>query len=284
MEFNENQFGLVLAGGGGKGAYHIGVWKALDTFGFSRNIAGVSGTSVGALNTLLYANGDLELAVYVWNHISQKDILHFDKKQAAQYFPMLLIGTGALTMTYGMATMVVKALKNGVFSPTGVEELILRNVDLGHVSQSSLPLFAGCYAVNRRRMDYLRMDGSEPDKIKQIAMASSALPMIFPWQRMDGNTYLDGGIADNVPVKPLYDLGLRKFVVCHLSDEAKPGGFDKKFPDASFVEIIPQEKQGGVIGGLLDFSSEGAARRIEQGYYDVLEMLQNGGFCEQIML
>ena len=49
---NQNGVGLVLSGGGGKGAYEIGVWQALDEYGASPSISSVSGTSVGALYAL----------------------------------------------------------------------------------------------------------------------------------------------------------------------------------------------------------------------------------------
>ena len=53
-----NKIGLVLAGGGGKGAYHIGAWKALKQFEVDKNIGSISGTSVGALNAVLFALGN----------------------------------------------------------------------------------------------------------------------------------------------------------------------------------------------------------------------------------
>ena len=47
--------GIVFSGGGGKGAYAIGVWKALREFGMDQNIQAVAGTSVGSLNGALFS-------------------------------------------------------------------------------------------------------------------------------------------------------------------------------------------------------------------------------------
>ena len=58
--------GLVIAGGGFKGAYHVGVWKALREAGVYRFDC-VAGTSAGALNAILIANGDLDQAERLWN-------------------------------------------------------------------------------------------------------------------------------------------------------------------------------------------------------------------------
>jgi len=59
-------FGLVLSGGGAKGAYQVGVWKALEDYGISNQITVISGTSVGALNAALFACSDLGEAEKLW--------------------------------------------------------------------------------------------------------------------------------------------------------------------------------------------------------------------------
>lgn len=64
--------GLVLSGGGGKGAYEIGCWRALCESGV--RIGAVSGTSVGALNAALVAQGDLDEARELWSQITAKDV------------------------------------------------------------------------------------------------------------------------------------------------------------------------------------------------------------------
>ena len=68
-------------------------------------------------------------------------------------------------------------------------------------------------------------------------------------------------------------MGYEKIVVCYLDDYIKPGKLQKEYPNAKLLEIIPQEDQGGVFKGLLDFTAEGAKRRIEQGYADTVRLL-----------
>ena len=82
-------------------------------------------------------------------------------------------------------------------------------------------------------------------------------------------------MSDNCPVKPLYDIGFRKFIVVWLSDDAAPMASEnsKKFPNAKFVDIIPSEEQGNFITGTLDFSSSGIAKRMDLGYNDALSVL-----------
>ena len=60
-------FGLVLEGGGAKGAYQIGAWKALKELGI--DIKGVAGTSVDALNGAMIVQDDFEKAYEVWHDV-----------------------------------------------------------------------------------------------------------------------------------------------------------------------------------------------------------------------
>ena len=69
----EKEYGLVLEGGGAKGAYQIGAWRALKEAGVK--IKGVAGTSVGALNGALICMDDYENAKKVWENITYSKIM-----------------------------------------------------------------------------------------------------------------------------------------------------------------------------------------------------------------
>ena len=61
--------GLVLAGGGGKGAYQLGVLKALKEKGLLDEVTAISGASIGAVNAMLYAQENIELMYKAWDEI-----------------------------------------------------------------------------------------------------------------------------------------------------------------------------------------------------------------------
>ena len=63
------KLGLVLGGGGAKGAYQVGCWKALRACGVTQ-FSAVAGTSVGALNAVLVAQGDYDKAESIWHNMS----------------------------------------------------------------------------------------------------------------------------------------------------------------------------------------------------------------------
>ena len=68
-------YGLVFCGGGGRGAYQIGVWKALDQLGKTKHIKAVSGTSAGALNAALFVSKKQIEAEEIWTSLKQGDII-----------------------------------------------------------------------------------------------------------------------------------------------------------------------------------------------------------------
>lgn len=72
----EKEYGIVLEGGGARGAYQIGVWKALREAGMK--IKGVAGTSVGALNGALICMDDLGKAEEIWGNMNYSTVFNVD--------------------------------------------------------------------------------------------------------------------------------------------------------------------------------------------------------------
>jgi len=69
----ERKIGLVLSGGGAKGAYEVGVWKALEQIGIVPYIDGIYGTSVGALNAALFDTCGGDRADQIWSNLETSD-------------------------------------------------------------------------------------------------------------------------------------------------------------------------------------------------------------------
>ena len=95
------------------------------------------------------------------------------------------------------------------------------------------------------------MNEASPADVKQILLASTSLPVIYESVTIGETTYRDGGLADNSPVKPLYDAGIRQFILIGM---AAGKTFDtSKWPDASFITLYPSRDIGDLIDGTLDF-------------------------------
>lgn len=249
---------LILTGGGGKGAYQVGVWKAMREFHIDGRITAVSGASVGALNGILFAQGDYEAAERIWMAISEEKILTPGKKTLTE-------GLNALAEK-GILSEASGLLKEGMFTREGLLQIIRKELNADRIARRQIPCYAACYNITDNVMDYFNLTGMNQQDMETILLATSALPGIFEPVRFGNSLYLDGGIRDNVPVRPLYNAGYRDFLVIHL----RKGGYvdETDFPGANIVQIAPSQDQGDFMTGTLDFSSGGARQRMNQGYKD----------------
>lgn len=105
--------------------------------------------------------------------------------------------------------------------------------------------------------------------------------MIFDDVRINGNTYTDGGFywgvphkrLDNTPITPLIESGCDTIVVVYLSaDDVSVN--PSHYPGVRILPIVPANSLGGLMA-TLDFSNEGAAQRMDQGYRDAMQILRH---------
>ncbi len=285
----KDDYGLVLAGGGGKGAYEIGVWKAIRECK-EISVGAVSGTSVGALNAALFACQEFEMAEAIWANIRDDKILTPKTWNALDYLAVIDMLQPALTpakMACAGGRWVTQKIvyaglmrryfkeQQGMFSRSGLQEIIRRSKAPQKIRSVKIPCYATCYNLKEFRTQYFQLNHLEPGEVETVLLASSAIPFIFPAEELKGVSYWDGGlpaVGDNVPVKPLYDGGWRKFIVVHLSRDVEER--TKKYEDCQYIHIFPSNHQGDLFTGTLDFSPESAKKRMKQGYEDAVRQLR----------
>ncbi len=262
-----SEYGLVLCGGGGRGAYQVGVWKALVKSGLAEKITGFSGASVGALNAALFATTSAEDAEKVWESISQSVIA--DPVDAIEKVIGSAIKYARSEDKSITRERISGAINSGLFSREGLIDLIEDNEINLRLSRVRVPCFACCTSMETGRAEYFDMRAYSPETITKILIASSAIPAAFPPEKIEGISYRDGGIKDNCPIRPLYNAGYRKFIVSYLGEDTADRS---EFPDAEFIELVPSEeiylgdKNTSILNnGTMDFNAKDAAERIALG-------------------
>ena len=251
FDFSEKEWGLVLSGGGWKGAYQAGVFKALEQYGIGDYITMISGASVGSLNMVLYDSANAVLAEKIWSEISPEQFLKIDAN--------------------------LLDLREGIVSREGLINILDRHIDLDKIRDSQRRLYVSVteydqYGQGEGIVRYFSLNYHSDNEIKDILLASSALPIIYPPVEIEGKMYRDGGIKDNLPIMPLYIEGIRNFIVVAMSPNTTINY--EKYPDANFLFIKPHKSIGDFFDGTLDFSSTGAKLRMELGYLDGVRELE----------
>jgi len=257
------EYGLVLEGGGAKGSYQIGAWKALREAGIP--IKGIAGASVGALNGALICMDEPEKAEYIWENISYSKVMDIDDD-------MMETMRRQDWKAVNVAAVVKEAkrvLKDKGFDITPLRQLIESVIDEEKIRGSGREFYITTYSVSDREL--LAIDAKEvPEgEIGDMLMASAYLP-VFRREKLGGKSYLDGGGWNNVPVSVLLDEGYKDIIIIRIYGL----GFDSEkvteIPeDVTVCHIAPRQS----LGGILQFDKKQAKKNMRLGYYDALRLL-----------
>ena len=253
------EYGLVLEGGGAKGAYQIGAWKALKEANI--RIKGIAGTSVGALNGALICMGDLEKAESLWENISYSQIMSVDDKIMEDIFKQKKISRDALKdmMDY---------ISDGGVDITPLKELIAECVDEEKIQNSPIDLYIHTFSVDEMRELNVDLKEIEPELIKDFLLASSYIFPIFKSEKLHGKTYIDGGAINNVPVDTLIEKEYKDIIIVRIFGI----GREKKVKipeDTTIYTIAPTVS----LGSILDFNPKKSKMHLKRGYFDTMRVL-----------
>lgn len=253
------EYGLVLEGGGAKGAYQIGAWKALREAGVK--LRGIAGTSVGALNGALICMDDLEKAQYLWENISYSKIISVEDDVMEQIIQHRKINREVLRD-------MMEYLAKGGLDVSPLRELIADSIDEERLKNSPIDLYILTFSVDEMRELDIDMKETEPELIKDYLLASAYLFPLFKNEKLHGKTYIDGGALNNVPLSSLVDRGYEDIIVVRIFGI----GREKKvrIPEGTNVYTVAPSVS---LGSILDFDGKKAKRHIKRGYFDTMRML-----------
>ncbi|CCY47040.1 putative uncharacterized protein [Firmicutes bacterium CAG:822] len=247
------KLGLVLSGGGSKGAYEIGVYAALRHL--KKDISIVTGTSVGAINGVFVVQKDLKGALKFWDHVNFKTIFDEeefppieDEKLSKIYIQYAkgFINEGGLDI-YKMKNIFDDYFKASRFYNS--------NIDYGLVTYN----FSKNKPVIKTKKDLTK------ENIKDYVLASASCYPAFKPYLIDGEMHIDGGYYDNLPINLAIDLGATEIIAVDL----RAIGFKKSIKDKTvdIIYISPRNK----IGSFLVFDKVQARRAIKLGFNDTMK-------------
>lgn len=263
------KIGLVLSGGGGKGAYELGVWKALKELNIDKYIEVFSGTSIGAFNAILFAQDNIEMAEALWEEVTIDKLIPISKFDLLKKGIGLFIGTKNINFAKKYMN---QKIDEGSVSKDGAKEIIDKYLNIETVKNNNKICYAACTELPDFKVKYFKVNDYSEEIGKDIIIASASLPLIYEATEVIGGRYIDGGIADNTPIQPVYGEGCDIIIVVLLSKEVR---VDRSlYPNTHIIEIYPRNLNESIINGTLNLDEEAKKNRIKEGYKDTMAVIK----------
>jgi len=244
---------IVLAGGGSRGAYQIGVWKALRELGIDYQL--VTGSSVGALNGALMVQGDFDAAMELWENISTSDVM-------SDVLSEPLPNNSAATV---WSAFIRDMLEQGGCDIAPLEQTLRRLLDEERFRTS--PIDFGLVTVEYPSMKPLELRKSQlpQGQVCDYLLASSACFPAFKLKEIDGVKYMDGGYHDNMPMNLALSMGATELIAIDLQSV----GLVRRPKTASGENRLVIHSHWN-LGPFIYFDKSYARRNIALGYLDGL--------------
>ncbi|MGO1042791.1 patatin-like phospholipase family protein [Clostridioides difficile] len=253
--------GLVLEGGGTKGAYQIGAYKALRELGIE--FQGVTGTSIGALNGAYIVQNDIEVMEDIWLNYDYTHFMNIDK-ESYERFKNVDFTTKNINAVF---ELINKARKNEGIDISPLRHLMetTLNEDVIRKSKKDFGLVT-VWWDKKINPHPLYIEDMPQGRLVDYLIASSSLP-IFQTNVMDDKLYLDGMFCDNMPIGLLEDKGYDDVVVIRLIDDFLGKMNLNKHQNINIKTIIPSE----YLGGSLNKDRDNVEKNIRLGYLDTMK-------------
>ncbi|MBE6885786.1 MAG: patatin-like phospholipase family protein [Ruminococcaceae bacterium] len=243
------RIGLVLAGGGARGSYQIGVWKLLREIGYEPSV--VTGCSVGGLNGAVILQGDYEVACDIWSRISTDLVLDVDLEQMRRK-----------GIEESPAWLAKEAILQGGTDCAPLRQLLEEYLSEETIRSSGIDFGVTMVEWPRMKGKNVFLEEIPRGQLIDYLLASASF---FPTMRaypIGEVSYIDGGYWNNTPVDMALERGAEELVVVELGS---PGVVKKIDTGDRPVKYIRSQWD---LGHILNFSAETARRNMRLGYLD----------------
>ncbi|MTJ09022.1 patatin-like phospholipase family protein [Anabaena sp. UHCC 0204] len=299
----KERVGLVLSGGGSRGAYHIGVIQCLAEHNIKIDV--ISGASIGALNgAFIAAENNLTIAAKrlqeIWNLLAEDSPSKL-KIDVTTFLVLKLLSEIMGKLGGELLKEVINSLnlpseKLGLLEQEYINKLLTNNNINVEKLKAGLPLYVSVYrtqgalndiksvilaAMNLKNTpfsEFLHIQSLEQTKQRDIILASAALPLIFESK----HGFADGGMGSfidsqgNTPAYPLvHKESCSHIIVTHLDNGSLWDRYKYNASKAILLEIRPKESMNREgWKDLINFNANSIQSWIDQGYEDTERCLK----------
>ena len=240
---------LVLSGGGSKGSYQLGVWKAFKKLNIKFDI--ITGTSSGALNGALMTQNSYKKAKKIWNELNMKVLFGEDVEATTKK---------EIIKMYG------KQIIKGGMDVTKLDELIHKTINVKRFYNSKINFGLVTLNLTNHKAEELEKKDIDKDKMADYLIASASCFPAFKQKDIEGMKYVDGGYHDNLPINLAIKMGATEIICVDLRAPGRKK--ETKNKNIPIITISPNNK----LSNFLDFNTEVVKRNIAYGYNDTMKV------------
>jgi len=254
--------GLALEGGGSRGAYHVGVMKACLESG--RDITGFTGTSIGAINAAVFAQGDYLLAADMWSHITTEKLFDADACKILRF--------AETKLDINQLSEAGHSLRR-IIDEHGIDTSMIRAAIDSCIDENKLRASGNDYglvtvSLSEKRPYELFLEDIKQGELLSYIAASACVPG-FQSVVIGKNSFVDGALYNSCPINMLIKKGYQEIIAVRTK---APGVFRRiKAPKGVKVRMVVPKHD---MGSLLIFSPEKIEENIRLGYIDGLKALR----------
>ena len=238
------KYGIALGGGGVRGAFQMGVWKALRKMNIE--IGAAVGTSIGAINAALMVQDEYAKAMKMWRKITIEDIIALPKGME---------GEKNIFKAKNLGELVKHIYEKEGLDMSPLENILRGIIDEEKIRKSPADFGIAALSLTNRKGIYKRKEEIPEGQLIDYIMASAS---ILSKRQIEDETFYDGGMFDNMPV---HMLGGMKDII---TVDVQGIGFTRSFSSEgrNVISIRSSSPQTGIM----DFDRAGISRSIDEGY------------------
>lgn len=253
--------GLALEGGGAKGAYEIGAYKALIDNGYTFRM--VTGTSIGAVNAALIAQGDFKLLHHLWQELDSR-VFNMEPSTVASLVNHEL--NPRVLKSYCREIWCI--VKNRGISLDNFKKLLNEYIDEDKIRRSRIKFGLVTFRLHDFTPLELSIDEIPHGKLVDYILASCSLPVFKLERLIDERYYLDGAFTNVVPITLLERFGVDEVIAVRVK---KFGIIKKKQNRKTKVTVIEPSSN---IGSMVLVDQKRSQENYNRGYYDALKTIK----------
>lgn len=253
--------GIALEGGGAKAAFHMGVVKAFLEEGYE--FGGITGTSFGAFNGAIIAQGDFAAGYRLWENMDISLLFDFEKEPLTKIINRHIDKEAFLHFT----AKVKEFIENKGVDSSKIRQMIESIIVEDKLRKSPVDFGLVTVSVSELKPLELYKEDIPQGKMTEYLMASASFPGL-KLEPIEGKYYLDGGLYDNCPVNLLARKGYQEIIAVRTLSIGVIQ--DIKYPNVKVTSIMPSED----LGNILNFDHNLIHRNLKMGYYDAMRTIK----------